>query len=179
MTPPPVRGRLAALDEKAASLLEAVAMILLGGLVLVIAYSVLAREAFRLSTPWAEEVATSLLVWTVMLGAASAWGRRLHITIDFLLRRIPLGPRVWLSVAIELGSLLLFWVILRGSYAMLFASANTRTSALGISFTWLYLGLLVGTVAMILFSLLHLWRLLTGGRALLAETKSDAEWTSS
>ena len=69
-----------------AGLLESVAMGLMVALVLSIFYAVVAREVFKLSVPWAEEVAAGLLAWSVMLGAASAWGQRRHIVIDVLLQ---------------------------------------------------------------------------------------------
>ena len=164
---------------RGAGLLESVAMVLMVGLVLSIFYSVVAREVFKLSVPWAEEVAAGLLAWSVMLGAAAAWGQRRHIVIDVLLRRIALGARVWISVLIECGALLLFYVIARGAYLMMFASANNTTTALGISFTWLYLALLIGTVAMILFSLAYLVSLIRNGKAVIGQTETKSEWTTS
>lgn len=167
------------LVERGAGFLESIAMCLMVGLVLSIFYSVLARELFKLSVPWAEEVAAGLLAWSVMFGAAAAWGQRRHIVIDVLLRRIPLGPRVWISVAIELSALLLFYVIARGAYLMMYASANNTTTALGISYTWLYLALLIGTVAMMLFSLAYLVSLIRNGKAVIGQTEAKSEWTTS
>jgi len=167
------------LVTRGAGILESVAMVLMVALVLSIFYSVVAREVFKLSVPWAEEVAAGLLAWSVMLGAAAAWGQRRHIVIDVLLRRIALGARVWISVLIECGALLLFFVIAKGSYLMMYASANNTTTALGISFTWLYLALLIGTVAMILFSLAYLVSLIRNGKAVIGQTETKSEWTTS
>ncbi len=162
-----------------AGLLESVAMGLMVALVLSIFYAVVAREVFKLSVPWAEEVAAGLLAWSVMLGAASAWGQRRHIVIDVLLRRIALGARVWISVLIECGALVLFYVIARGAYLMMYVSANNTTTALGISYSWLYLALLIGTVAMILFSLAYLVSLIRNGKAVIGQTETKSEWTTS
>lgn len=172
------RGR-PSLATRGAGVLESAAMVLMVALVMSIFYSVVVRELFKLSVPWAEEVAAGLLAWTVMLGAAAAWGQRRHIVIDVLLRRIALGARVWTSIVIEVATLVLFAVIAKGSYLMMFASANNTTTALGISFTWLYLALLVGTLAMILFSLDHLYSLIRNGKSVIGQTETESEWTTS
>lgn len=172
-------NRRASPVELGAGVFESIAMAFMVGLVLSVFYSVVAREVLKLSVPWAEEVAAAFLAWSVMMGAAGAWGLRRHIAIDVLLRRMPLRARVAISILIELLSLLLFSVIAKGSYAMMFASANNHTTALGISFTWLYLALLIGTVAMIVFSLVHLLQLIRNGQAVLGATKTEKEWTTS
>jgi TRAP-type transport system small permease protein len=149
-------------ERHLARALDGVAIGLMATLVLVITWSVVGRQVVRISVPWAEEVGSGLLAWMVALGAAAAWSRRGHIAIDVLPRH--LGPRArrTLLTAIELASILLFAVALAGAWSMMFVSAHNRTTALGISYTWLYLALVVGLGAMILFSLLHLARLLAG-----------------
>lgn len=165
------------LESGLARLLDGVAIALMATLVAVIAWSVLARQVLRVSVPWAEEVGAGLLAWMVALGAAAAWYRRGHIVIDVLLRRLAPRPRYVLVIAIELASLLLFAVAFFGSWSMMFVSAHNRTTALGISYTYLYLGLVVGLGAMILFSLSYLARLLRRGPGMLERPGGD-EWST-
>ena len=167
------------LEDVLARVLEGVAMILMAALIGAIFYSVAARTAFRISVAWSEEVGAGLLAWMVMLGAAAAWARRSHIVIDIVLRRLAPRMRWALSITIELASLLLFVVILKGSLGMMRASGHTSTTALGVSYTWLYLALAVGIGAMILFSLIHLWRLATRGTAAVAIETEEREWSTS
>lgn len=159
--------------------LEIVAIAMMAMLVIVIAWSVIGRQVFRISVPWSEEVGAGLLMWMVLLGAAAAWSRRRHIAIDVLLRQVGLRVRYALSIFIELASLLLFGVAFAGATAMMSVSANNSTTSLGISFTYLYLALVVGLGAMILFSLLHLGRLLTRGPAMVAGSEAGDEWNTS
>jgi ABC-type bacteriocin/lantibiotic exporter with double-glycine peptidase domain len=80
-----------------------------------------------------------------------------------------------------LQPLLLFAIALVGSYSMMFVSANNTTTALGISFTYLYLALVIGLGGMILFSLLHLARLIGRGPAMAADLyarKDGEEWST-
>lgn len=167
------------LEEQFARLLELVAIVLMMALVIVIAYSVFGRQALRISVPWSEEVAAGILMWMVMLGAAAAWSRRRHIAIDVVLRRLPLRGRFVLSILIELSSLLLFSVAFTGSALMMRSSAHMATTALGVSYTWLYLALALGLGAMIVFSLLHLGRLFVRGPSMVANIDTGLEWSTS
>ena len=175
-------GRQATLDRLEAGLarfLELIAMALMLTLVGVIGWSVFGRQVLRISVPWSEEVGAGLLAWMVMLGAAAAWSRRRHIAIDVLLRRVGPRARYALSLFIELASLLLFTVAFIGAVLMMRASANMTTTALGVSYTWLYLALALGLGAMILFSLLHLGRLLVRGPAMVQDLDGEREWSTS
>jgi TRAP-type C4-dicarboxylate transport system permease small subunit len=167
------------IEEVAARLIEAVAILLMAALIGAICYSVAARQFFKLSVAWSEEVGAGLLAWMVLLGAAAAWSRRRHIVIDVVLRRLPLRLRWILSIAIEMASLVLFLVIFDGAISMMERSAHSSTTALGISYTWLYLALAIGLGAMIVFSLLHLWRLLVRGTAVVEREAAEPEWSTS
>lgn len=159
-----------------ARLLEAAAMLMMVTLVAAITYSVVARQVFRLSVAWSEEVGAGLLMWMVMLGAAAAWSRRRHIAIDVLLRHSGVRVRYGLAIFIELSSLLLFGIAATGAVSMMQVSANNSTTALGVSYSWLYLALVIGLGAMILFGLMHLGRLLARGPAMVAK---EGEWNTS
>lgn len=158
--------------------LEVAAVVLMATLVVVISWSVLGREVLRFSVPWSEEIGAGLLMWMVMLGAAATWSRRRHIVIDVVLRKVGLRVRYLLSLFIELASLLLLAVAFTGSLSMMQVSANNSTTALKISYSWLYLALVIGLGAMILFSLLHLGRLLKRGPTMVANDAVN-EWSTS
>ena len=169
---------LARLEARLARLLELAAMAMMLAMVGVIAYAVMGRQLFRLPVAWSEEVGAGLMAWMVLLGSASAWYHRRHLVIDVLLRRL---SRRWLRrfcLVIELGSLLLLSVAFWGALSMMRVSAHNSTTALGISYSYLYLALVVGLGAMILFSLGQSWRLLRGDEAALPQYKADGEWNT-
>jgi TRAP-type transport system small permease protein len=163
-------------EDVMARLLEAAAMLMMATLVAAITYSVFARQVLRISVPWSEEVGAGLLLWMVMLGSAAAWSRRRHIAIDVILRRSGIRVRYALSIFIELSSLLLFSIAMAGAVSMMQVSAHNSTTALRISYSYLYLALVIGLGAMILFGLMHLGRLLVGGPAVVAQ---EGEWNTS
>ncbi|TVQ29780.1 MAG: TRAP transporter small permease subunit [Geminicoccaceae bacterium] len=140
-------------------------ILLMAALIGIVGYAVLGRYAFGWSVAWSQEVAAAACLWMVATGAAAAWARRQHIVIDVLLRRLGGAASFVLRLLIELASLTLFAVIWLGAYRMMFTSAHNTTTALGISFTYLYLALVVGVGGMIVFSLIHLVRGLREPRA--------------
>ncbi|MBL4916852.1 TRAP transporter small permease [Szabonella alba] len=161
-----------------ARILELSAMAMMMGMVGVIAWSVIGRQVFRLPVAWSEEVGAGLMAWMVLTGSAAAWHQRRHLMIDLVLRRL---NRRWLAVfcaVIEALSVLLFAVAFWGALSMMEVSANNSTTALGISFRWLYLALVVGLGSMIAFSLIFLFRLFTGDRSVLPDYATEAEWNT-
>ena len=162
------------IEAALARALELAAMAMMAALIGVIVYSVFARQVLRISVAWSEEVGSGLLMWMALLGAAAVWARRGHIVIDMLPSRLPPRPRWILAILVEIGSLVLFAVIVWGAASMMQVSANNHTTALRISLSWLYLALVVGVGAMGLFSLLHLGRLIGHGPKFLEDG-----WTTS
>lgn len=130
----------------------------MAALLAIVGYAVAGRYLFGWSVAWAQEVAAGLCLWMVATGAAAAWARRQHIVIDVLLRRLHGTAERMLRWLIELASLALFVVIWIGAWQMMSTSANNSTTALGVSFTYLYLALVVGIGGMIVFSLIYLAR---------------------
>lgn len=149
-------------------------MAMMAALIGVISYSVLARQVLRISVAWTEEVASGLLMWMAMLGAAAVWSRRGHIAIDVFPRRLPPRPRWLLALGLEIAALLFFCIVVWGAASMMQVSANNHTTALRISLSWLYLALVTGIGAMVVFSLLHLFRLLRYG-----PSNSGESWNTS
>lgn len=158
--------------------LELAAMAMMMALVGVITYAVLGRQVFHLPVAWSEEVGAGLMAWMVLLGSASAWYHRRHLVIDVLLRRL---NRRWLRgfcIVIEMGGLLLLSVAFWGSQSMMRVSAHNSTTALGVSYSYLYLALVIGLGAMILFSIAQLVRLIRGDDAALPRYDAEGEWNT-
>lgn len=161
-----------------ARLLELAAMAMMLGLVVVVTWAVLGRQLFRLPVAWSEEIGAGMLAWMVLLGSAAAWYHRRHLVIDLVLRRLSRRWLLYFSVIIEIGSLILLIVAFWGAWSMMSVSANNTTTALQISFSWLYLALVIGLGSMILFGLIHLGRMLIYGEKILRHYDTDVEWNT-
>ncbi|MCB0276348.1 MAG: TRAP transporter small permease [Calditrichaeota bacterium] len=64
-------------------LLETVTAAVMGLLLLDVVWQVITRFVLRDPSNWTEELATFLLIWVGLLGAAVALNRRAHLGIDF------------------------------------------------------------------------------------------------
>ncbi len=109
-------------------------------LILLIAYMALAvltqvagRYLFNFSIAGAEETATFAQIWMVMLGAGYAMRKRMHVSIDILVARLPkpVAAAVMLPVA---GLCMWFlWIVFDGSLDLIRIGAAQLSPALQIS----------------------------------------------
>jgi TRAP-type C4-dicarboxylate transport system permease small subunit len=71
-------GGLLALKAALVRLLEWIVIVVVAALVLDVLWGVFSRFVLRSPSRWTEEVATILLIWVSLLGAAVAFGRNEH-----------------------------------------------------------------------------------------------------
>jgi TRAP-type C4-dicarboxylate transport system permease small subunit len=130
--------------------IELVANIAFAGSVLLVVMAV-ALTALKVPTPWADEGACFLYIWTVFLAAAIALRKNTHIRIDVLLNRVP--PRMQGGYLFFLNILCLVFCLglLYGIYQMLEVAAVMRSPAMEISMVYYYLPLFIGFVMMAVY----------------------------
>lgn len=100
--PRPLRVRVGAAGRLIARWIEAVCVALLVADFLVVAVSVFFRYVLNNSIGWSEEVARLLLLAMAFLGAALAYPRRAHVSLAFLLSRLPHKIRIHLDASTAL-----------------------------------------------------------------------------
>jgi TRAP-type C4-dicarboxylate transport system permease small subunit len=83
-------------------LLEFLLMVSVATMTLVVLWGVLTRFVVGDPSHWTEEVATNLLIWVALLGAAVAFSRQEHLGLDYFV--LKLDPQAQRGVAI-LGQL--------------------------------------------------------------------------
>ena len=106
-----------------------------GGLTmaLVVAVQVFCRYILNHSLFWSEELARYLLVWITFLGASVAYYRKSHPGIDILYSRLPDAGRRGLRVAVEIGGILFFLVMVVYGARFAWFVRLQSTPALGLS----------------------------------------------
>lgn len=161
-SPPPENG----LDRIAYHLLRGVALacdilgvLLLAGVTLLIVAAILARDVLNLGMPWTEEIASMLALYAVAFGSVSAWVRFEHLVVDLFSHRLSPWARHLQYRLVALLSCGFFSLAAYGAFTMSMVSANNRTVSLGISFSYLYYGILTAFVGM---AVLALWQALRG-----------------
>ena len=85
-----------------------------------IAVQVLDRYVLEIPSPWTEEMARYLFIWSAFLAAAVSVGRDDQFAIPLLIEKLPPGPRRLLHIFIDLLQLAFALIMVR--YGSLMAS---------------------------------------------------------
>lgn len=124
-----------------------------GGLLVVESALVLAGVFFRyvLNSPlyWGEEAARLLLIWLSFIGAALAFERKAHISMDVLVRCLPTAVQQVVEVVVNLLSIGFCLAIAHQSIALMISRWTRVSPVMGAPYLLfalpLTLGLIVGT----------------------------------
>ena len=116
-----------------------------------------ALRPLHIASPWSDEGACWLYLWTSFLSAAVALKRNLHIRIDIILLKLP--PRMKDGYVCFLDLLCLPFCIglIYGVYQMMEASYYMRSSVLEIPMLTYYLPLLIGFFMMAVYLMVSLF----------------------
>jgi TRAP-type C4-dicarboxylate transport system permease small subunit len=116
-----------------------------------------ALRPLHIASPWSDEGACWLFLWTSFLSAAVALKRNLHIRIDVILLKLP--PRMKDGYVCFLDLLCLPFCIglIYGVYQMMEASYYMRSSVLEIPMLTYYLPLFIGFLMMAVYLTMSLF----------------------
>lgn len=121
-----------------------IAMILAGGA------QVFNRFVLNQSLSWSEEFQRYAHIWIVYLAIPVAYQRGMHIGMDILKARFPRAVQRRLGYFVHL-----LWIVL-GSAIVLFSrrilevTARQRSPGMGLQMNYVYIGLVVGSVYLVL-----------------------------
>jgi TRAP-type transport system small permease protein len=129
--------------------------------------TMLLQVAFRyvLNSPlvWTEELARILYIWACYLGAPVATRRGNHVTITFVLERLPRAAGRVVGIGIQAISLVFFLVLAILGTSLVARSHTIDAITLPIPWSVIYLATPLSAVLMILQTLGSGWRLVQGG----------------
>ena len=146
-------------QDAPARLLEWICIVLMGAMVLDVMWGVFSRFVLRAPSRWTDELATFLLIWVAMLGAAVAHRESAHLGVVWLVER--LDPRVGRWVARFVHALIILFaaiVMVYGGIVLLrdrFGSGQVLP-ALGWNKAWMYMAVPVAGVFIIAYSVREL-----------------------
>lgn len=111
--------------------------------------NVVFRYCFSSPIYQAEEIATSAFVWLVFIGSSACFKENMHIGIDCLVNLFPRKVRCVIAV---FSDIVLFCISVTMAYMafIIAASAQTRTSALRIPYTFIDAAAVLGFIGMAL-----------------------------
>ncbi len=157
-------------------LLEWVVILVVAALVLDVLWGVCSRFVLRSPSRWTEEVATMLLIWVALLGAAVAFGRNEHLGVDYLFNKLDPGAQRVLAVIIQLlVAAFASAAMVAGGYVLVSETlaVGQVSPALGIRTGYVYLAVPVSGTFIVLFCLERIAELLAGSRQVAPRTSVE------
>lgn len=114
--------------------------------------NVFLRYFLKTGIYWSEEVATGCFVWSVFLGAAAGFKRKMHVGVDFLVDRTPVKIRGLIKTIVAFILLFINLYITYIAVIYLRVSHTKPTPVLGISSAYISTSILAGFSLMTLYS---------------------------
>jgi TRAP-type C4-dicarboxylate transport system permease small subunit len=146
----------------AANCVEGLLLVMMVVLCADVFLGVFSRYVLRSTFTWYDEIARLLFVWIVFLGAAVGVRRSGHFRLQLLIERF--SP-AWRRVADVFGvlAIMLFGaVLIQQGWKLVELGQFQQTPVMGLSKAYVYASMPVGGALVILYSLRHLWRAVTG-----------------
>ncbi|MGG0717724.1 TRAP transporter small permease [Robertmurraya massiliosenegalensis] len=126
-------------------------------MVLVACWQVFTRFVLGSPSTVSEEFLRYALIWLTMIGSAYAYGKKKHLAVIFVARKIPEKYQIFVNLIVEAFVLLFIVVILLFGGSKAYQNAVGQvSSALGIPMEYLYLSLIVSGVLFLFYSVLNL-----------------------
>jgi len=139
--------------------LELLVMVVVAVLVLDVLWQVFTRFILKDPSSWTEELATFLLIWVALLGAAVALGRGAHLGIDYFVGKLPdktkIKTEIFVFLCVATFSLLV--MVVGGFDLVRTTMALKQTSpALGLNMGYVYLAVPISGFFLVLYSVIGL-----------------------
>lgn len=164
-----VRALLPRLVERLTKGLELFVILTMALLVIDVVWGVFSRYALGEQAKWTEELARFLLVWVALLGGALAFGRKVHLGVDFFALRLHAEARRITVVVAHLVVLFFAVAILLYGGARVVSEAlalEQTTPALGWKMGHVYLALPISGFFVALYTVENLVEALARSRGL-------------
>lgn len=130
---------------------------------LIVFVSVFWRYVLNSPLEWSDEITTYMFVFVVFLGAADVERQNAHIRLEFLIERLDQGKRrivemIILCISLFWCSIICWssWKAVVMAYKMDFASSSILRFPLFISYSFLFIGLLILSLQLLIMLIKHL-----------------------
>jgi TRAP-type C4-dicarboxylate transport system permease small subunit len=120
-------------------------------MVLIIFAQVVTRYVLRVPLSWSEELSRYLFIWVIFLGTAVAVGNKSHIIIDFIIRYLPVRFKVLGDLIVNIIVAVYLAIIIYSSFKLLPIVSGSLTSALQVSYAYVYAALPISGVITIIY----------------------------
>jgi TRAP-type C4-dicarboxylate transport system permease small subunit len=136
--------------------LEVLVVVVMAALVLDVSWQVFTRFILKSPSTWTDELATFLLIWVSLLGAAVALKRGAHLGMDYFVERMSPGRRLYVAVFVYLCTGLFSVCVMMGGGVTLVArklQLRETSPALGLDLGYVYLAVPISGLFLTIYSI--------------------------
>ena len=139
-------------------IIEVMCTAIMGYTVLAVCWQVITRFVLKNPSTVTEEILRYLLVWTTMVGGAYAYGRRKHLSINMLAKKLPARGQKILDIFVQ-AVVIAFCVVVMivGDLRLVETTFNQISSALHLPMPYVYASILVGGVLIIFYAIIFIF----------------------
>ncbi|WP_207471151.1 MULTISPECIES: TRAP transporter small permease [Paracoccus] len=137
-------ARLAA--ERLISLTHNLAAILLAVATALVFWQVVTRFLIGHAAGWSEVAARAAVVWMVFMVAGAGFRLAAMIPLDFLRSVLPSGPKRIVMAVVTVLTVVFLLVLAWYGWQMTVRVANQKIAMLGLSMSWFYAAIPVGSI---------------------------------
>jgi TRAP-type C4-dicarboxylate transport system permease small subunit len=125
----------------------------LGGMTVLIFIQVIFRYLFNQPLAWTEELARFLFIWMTFVAGVVAARRGQHIGVELIVNMLPRAGKQVIGVFAHLVSTVFFGIISFYCISLWDKLSSQISPALSFPMSWVYLGIILGSVFMGLYYL--------------------------
>ncbi len=135
-------------------ILEYSVMAVMAALVIDVVWQVFTRYVIGRQSSWTEELATMLLMWGALLGAAVGFARNAHLGVDYLVNKLDSASRRVVALYVHCATALFGSVMIWGGWKVVSGTLATNqiSPALGLKMGYVYLAVPISGLFILLFA---------------------------
>ena len=148
------RGAFRGLIDK---IIQVLSTIIMGVMVIAVCWQVITRYILNNPSTVTEEALRYLLIWVTMVGGAYAYGRRKHLAITALSKRLSFKGQKILDIFVQ-AMVILFCVVVMigGGTRLVHTAADQLSAALQLPMPLIYASVPVGAILFIFYALIFI-----------------------
>jgi TRAP-type C4-dicarboxylate transport system permease small subunit len=123
--------------------------------------NVILRYFFNEGLTWAEEASRYLFIWLIFLGAIVAYQENVHLGVDTLVNKLSVKGKRILFIVNNIILVITMGLCVHGTWKMTVLTADQVSSSMQIPMSLVYVSGFLSTAAMVVISLVNLYRLFT------------------
>lgn len=120
--------------------------------------NVFTRYFLKTGIYWTEEVATGCFVWSVFIGSAAAFKKKMHVGVDMLVKKLNQKVHYIVQIVVDILLILITSTIAYNAFVYLKISARKPTPVLAISSAYISSSILISFVLMTIYSIFFLYK---------------------